>query len=468
MSSPCIFTEMTSLLPRNVLVLFAALALLLGAAIGVARAQSLFEKLVIPGPLIEGHAKLEKDCMSCHEPFSRQSQSRLCLACHKEVASDRKQRQGFHGMHAVASTKDCRQCHTEHKGREFDIVQLDRETFDHAKTDFVLNGAHAGSTCTACHKPGVKFRAAPSRCIDCHKANDPHKGRLGETCNSCHGEKDWRTVKPFDHAKTKFALGGAHQQVACATCHAGEHYKGLATTCVSCHRIQDKHAGRNGESCETCHKPDKWTSIQFNHDRATRFPLRGKHAQAKCETCHKGDLYRDKLATACVSCHKQDDAHKGSLGSRCESCHKETGWRTKVSFDHDVTRFPLLGKHAVVPCEECHAGADFKAAPRACAACHKDTHHDGRLTPRCEQCHNPNGWSRWRFDHAAQTRYPLSGAHLGLQCHACHTTKAAQKVSAPTTCVSCHRQDDAHSGSFGPACEQCHVTSSFKQRSGRR
>ena len=54
-----------------------------------AKSQNIFEKLVMPGPLVDGHAKLEKDCLQCHVPFSRQSQSNLCLACHKEIAADR-------------------------------------------------------------------------------------------------------------------------------------------------------------------------------------------------------------------------------------------------------------------------------------------------------------------------------------------------------------------------------------------
>ena len=92
----------------------------------------------------------------------------------------------------------------------------------------------------------AKFRETAGRCFDCHKTNDPHKGRLGETCEGCHSEETWRRVKPFDHSKTKFSLVGAHGEVACANCHAGERYKDLPRTCISCHRLQDKHAGRYG------------------------------------------------------------------------------------------------------------------------------------------------------------------------------------------------------------------------------
>jgi hypothetical protein len=441
------------------LLLFGPLALLFSAS---GEAQTLFEKLVNPGPVIEGHAKLENDCTQCHEKFQRQSQPKLCLDCHKDIAADRAQSRGFHGKDRNAATTDCKHCHTDHKGRTFDVVQLDRETFKHAATNFELKGAHASVRCEGCHAPQTKFRKAASTCIACHRANDPHKGNLGTACEKCHSEENWRKSQTFDHAKTKFPLTGAHRDVACVSCHAGEKYKGAGLTCISCHSIQDKHAGRYGQKCETCHTATKWATIAFNHDAATKFALRGKHATTKCDTCHTGDLYRNKLATNCAACHKKDDPHKGQLGTACEKCHKETGWRQKVVFDHDVTRFPLIGLHATVPCEECHKTSRFKDAPQACGSCHKDTRHEGRLTEACARCHNPNGWSRWRFDHTAQTHFPLTGAHQGLDCHACHSTKAVAKITLPSLCYGCHSADDAHRGGFGKSCEQCHNTKSFR------
>ena len=175
-----------------------------------------------------------------------------------------------------------------------------------------------------------------------------------------------------------------------------------------------------------------------------------------------------RLATNCAACHRKDDPHKGQLGAACESCHKETGWRQAVTFDHDLARFPLIGLHAAVPCEACHRTPSFKDASRACASCHKDVHHAGRLGPNCATCHNPNGWSRWRFDHDKQTPYPLTGAHRALQCHACHKLSTVAKVTAPSTCHACHGQNDVHDGAFGRACEKCHTTVSFRQGLARQ
>lgn len=427
-----------------------------------AKAQSLFDRLVMPGQVIEGHAKYEKECNSCHAPYEKSGQTRLCVACHKEIGADREQKRGLHGLRPDALTAECKHCHTDHKGRGADVVGFDREIFNHKFTDFALNGAHKTVACENCHQPKEKFRKAPGQCFDCHKKIDPHKGNLGNKCQNCHTEEAWRRVKPFDHSKTKFPLHGAHEKVACNGCHAGENYKNVTTVCATCHQLQDVHNGKYGAKCETCHQSTKWTAIRFDHARQTKFPLRAAHAKAKCDACHKGDHQREKLATTCGSCHKKDDPHKGQLGTACEKCHNETGWRQKVAFDHDLTRFPLLGLHAVVPCEECHKSASYTDTSTKCSACHKDTHHEGRLGANCAACHNPNGWQLWRFDHAKQTKFPLTGAHEKLACRLCHVQKNIDKIAQSPACYACHAADDTHQGNFGTACDKCHTTKTFR------
>lgn len=454
-------------------IIFGCSIIMVGAIIPLqAIAQSLFDRLVMPGQLIEGHAKYEKDCNNCHEPFSKSSQTKLCAACHKDIAADQQQKHGFHGLRPDTAGVDCKHCHTDHKGRSADVVAFDRETFNHKFTDFELKGAHKTAACESCHEPKAKFRKAPGQCFDCHKKLDPHKGNLGEKCGSCHEEQTWRRVKPYDHAKTKFPLNGAHEKVACNACHAGEHYKNVTTVCANCHQLQDVHVGKYGDKCETCHQSTKWSAIRFDHEKQTKFPRRGAHAKVKCEACHTSNIKQDKLATTCVSCHKKQDPHRGQLGTDCAHCHNENNWREKVAFDHELTHFPLVGLHAVVPCEECHRTTSFKDTSTKCVTCHKDTHHEGRLGTSCAYCHNPNGWKFWRFDHTKQAKYPLTGAHQGLSCHLCHRDKhVAEKFSAETletpklkqstACYACHVADDIHQGNFGTACDKCHTTKTF-------
>ena len=59
------------------------------------------ETLMMPGKLVQGHAKFEGECIKCHERFSKRGQSRLCLDCHKKVAVDVNPRYQHDGMQAV-------------------------------------------------------------------------------------------------------------------------------------------------------------------------------------------------------------------------------------------------------------------------------------------------------------------------------------------------------------------------------
>lgn len=517
---------------RAAIAAFPLFVLVALAGSGTSHAQAnLFERLVMPGDVIAGHAKVEGDCKQCHEPFRKRTQDQLCTACHKDIARDVDAAQGFHGRSGNARRVECRHCHTDHKGRTADIVRLDPDTFDHAVTDYPLKGAHAKVECAKCHTAEKKHRDAPSQCVDCHSRQDRHKGALGRACAGCHDQQSWRGGR-FDHASTRFVLVGRHQRAACASCHADERYKGTPTACADCHRLDDVHAGRFGRKCESCHGSDVWTRVAFDHDRQTRFaltgrhrqtachgchktqaadakpkqdcfschdkddvhrgrngpdcrachatggwrevrfnhdqdtkfPLRGRHSSVKCESCHRAEGRREKLDAACAACHKADDIHKDQLGTQCAGCHNESGWRSKVRFDHDLTRFPLIGQHATAPCEACHVAAAYKDAPKACIACHqRDDTHKARLGPNCALCHNPNGWELWRFDHNRQARFALDGAHARADCLACHRRPVELRISLPTACVDCHRTDDVHRGDFGLFCERCHVTESFRK-----
>ena len=319
----------------------------------MAIAQSL-EGVLMPGKVVSGHAKVEDDCRACHIPFRKDAQDRQCAECHKEVAADVAAKRGFHGRQKPAP---CRTCHTDHKGRDAKIAPVDERKFDHAQTDFALRGAHPKVECRKCHEPAKKYREAPGTCIGCHVRDDTHKGALGKACADCHTESDWKETR-FDHAKTRFSLTGKHSDVKCADCHRNNVYKDTPSTCVGCHRKDDKHqgrfadqAGRFGDRCETCHGAADWKKVTFDHDSDTRYPLRGLHRRVnKCESCH---LPQQRAQTSCVSCHRKDDKHQGTLGNACADCHVERGWK-ETKFDHSKTKFPLLGKHENAECNACH------------------------------------------------------------------------------------------------------------------
>ena len=79
------------------------------------------------------------------------------------------------------------------------------------------------------------------------------------------------------------------------------------------------------------------------------------------------------------------------------------------SFDHDVTRFPLTGRHQKTNCESCHVGGQFAGTPTACRSCHASGGSaETRSSPNhipiqtdCSDCHAPRFWEPARMDHGS-------------------------------------------------------------------
>jgi len=430
------------------------------ASVPTARAGEI-EKLLMPGPVIRGHADVEGDCGRCHVAFQAESQDALCRECHKDVGEDIRESTGFHGRAAGVANVRCCACHPEHKGRDANVLGLDRAAFDHEITDHPLRGVHLGVACEACHPLGSRFREAPSQCAECHRDDDVHKGGLGPDCAACHTEKAWLQAK-FDHDRTRFALEGKHRDVQCSLCHANEHYKDTPTDCATCHRADDRHLGRFGKRCETCHSSRGWKDARFDHGRDTHFPLRGRHRRATCESCHPRNLYGEKLATDCASCHRADDAHRGRNGTDCERCHREDSWASDV-FDHErMAKFPLRGAHGSVKCERCHVRGVKQKIQKACHACHaRDDVHRGQQGTACERCHNERAWPADVFFEHDITRFPLLGLHAVVACEQCH--KTTRFKDAPLACVECHAADDVHAGRLGSSCAVCHTPNGWNR-----
>ncbi len=430
-----------------------------------ATSAGIFESLVMPGPVIQAHEEYETNCAKCHQSFKKQAQAPLCLDCHEETALDVQNGRGFHGREENIKGQDCKHCHTEHQGREVDIVVLDRDAFDHRYTDFPLVGAHQKAGCSGCHKEKNKFREAPSRCENCHGENEPHRGKLGKECGDCHTEKSWSDSR-FDHGKTKFALLGKHEEVACKQCHPDARYKLPSTQCQACHGIHDVHTGRFGKRCDKCHEEKGWREIRFDHDKETDFKLLGAHQKLQCKACHKNDNYEQEMARECYACHKNDDEHRERNGRKCEKCHREESW-SRVSFDHGRdTDFVLQGKHRQLSCEACHRGKLFRddTPGKRCNGCHqRDDIHVGALGKSCVGCHQEENWKQVRFEHDKDTEFPLSGGHTGLACHACHR-KGTEPEKMDGTCFSCHEKDDVHEGQQGKECGRCHGDKNWGER----
>jgi len=400
--------------------------------------------------------------------------SRACTACHKDPHEDR-----FGAA--------CTNCHDEALW-----TNLRLQGFNHDLARLPLRGAHATVACAKCHfeppkSVGLKF----ALCGDCHK--DPHSGRLGTTCTTCHEETRWKPVS-FNHAGANhpvLSLAAGHANVACAICHDRGNLvaPSKGSECVSCHK--PVHAAPFGRSCENCHASIQWLGLARTvglaaHPR-TAYPLTGRHAAATCASCHRPDLAEEtrfrKLAFArCADCHQ--DQHRGEFASadegECKPCHTTAGFRpTLFGVDlHASTRFPLIGKHGAAPCSSCHTTErprlELHIAKRACADCHANPHGDQFAKEMgqggCAHCHDPRGWNLPKIDHSI---FPLLGAHATALCDSCHhptpeDRKAGQGASyrgIPRHCSGCH--DDVHLGQFRLTepvleCDRCHSAKTFK------
>jgi hypothetical protein len=447
---------------RSLIKLFIFIALTIGFSFSMAETEGLLNKLLAPGPLMQGHKDLEgNDCLKCHDAGKGISSTK-CMDCHKDIKKAFDSKSGFHGI----NTQACIKCHSDHKGRDFDSTTVDTKSFDHAKlTGYSLEGKHASI-----------------KCLECHTQK--------------------RTDKVIRKNEIKFF--------------------GQASTCVSCHKKDDVHFFKGDfgkKDCIACHTNKSWTDqVKFNHNADTKFKLVGRHAEMKCNDCHQPDKKQKKvmkyawanLQTAkCLACHQ--DQHKKNLGPRfsggdCTVCHSQSLWKIE-KFNHDITNFKLKGRHIETACIDCHkpAGAQkAKGGPQAllknlnftglktqCLSCHQDFHKFGGFKSpqmgdlnQCLKCHTEKDWqSTHSFDHNQNTRFALDGEHLGLKCTDCHLPNASKAntpkknqmktiftVSTPTyhwknldlkTCETCHKSP--HVGVFSPKllqqkCTTCHTT----------
>ena len=105
---------------------------------------------ISPGPLSRAHAKLEGSthCLDCHDPEKGVAADK-CLGCHKplqeRVAAGK-------GLHARPEYRDCKTCHVEHQGVEYELVwwgKAGKKAFDHAQTGHPLAGKHADAVLRA-------------------------------------------------------------------------------------------------------------------------------------------------------------------------------------------------------------------------------------------------------------------------------------------------------------------------------
>ncbi len=376
---------------------------------------------------------------------------------------------------------DCSECHNADSWK----VDLPQITFDHSKTNFSLIGQHQNLDCKSCHNSLV-FSKMDKECFSCHK--DIHQATVGLDCANCHTPTTW-IVKDIVglHQKGRFPLLGAHKTADCAQCHSGYsqlNFEPLNIDCYACHEqnykstLNPNHVDANfSTDCQDCHNINalSWSTTNVNH---SFFPLIGGHALPSCYSCHQQGGNFSGLSPDCYSCHQktyeatQNPNHiMAGLPTTCNVCHNINGW-APASFNHDITQFPLTGKHINVDCSNCHI-TGYTGTPTDCYACHRqdyesvtDPNHVASQFPTdCSLCHTTAGWEGATFDHT-QTQFPLTGSHQTVSCSQCHQNGY---TGTPTDCYACHQGDynnttnpNHQTSGIPTTCAVCHSTTAWQ------
>lgn len=444
-----------------------------------------------PGELSAAHGRVDglastTSCSDCHGGWTS-TMTASCLECHDTIQAHIDGSLGLHGILEPALAADCARCHSEHHGAGFMSVNArsferagvpDVSAFDHNLVGFAMGGAHLEQDCTACHEHAEanpvpegehRYLGLVQSCATCHE--DPHEGTFQQSCVVCHVQESFET-HVFEGHDRFLPLVGAHGEVSCRECH-GE------GTSHSLEVLRGLEARRpEGRGCTGCHEqPHDQGFVQGNA------ALAGLPALATLAGVERG--------LACSGCHAPE--HTSFTDG---AAHLEPQ-------EHALSGFPLAAPHADVDCASCHDPA--LAYPdrypgrdaEGCASCHEDP-HGGQFaglsfspaamllggavdTVGCRTCHASTHFAPHGFDEEAhaQTDLPLDGAHLELDCNACHDTPApdAPRVfhGVDHTCESCH--EDPHLGFFDERlaaaaqdssptpehgdCARCHDTTAF-------
>lgn len=253
--------------------------------------ESRFRHAATRFPLVGAHEGLA--CDACHRRGGRTTQtiqirvrpgtagrayplptSTACHACHVDAHRGELRRSPGGGA--------CEACHgsTAWIPAEYDVARHNR------LAEFPLRGAHAATPCVTCHRDlaGDLTLKPASSCRSCHAQEDPHGGRFGDqTCDECHGTASFQldafdhaglaggcsechaaddphagqfsgrecdachsteryAIPDFSHDATGFALDGAHERIACASCHGPQpgsggvvQWVGVPRDCAGCH-----------------------------------------------------------------------------------------------------------------------------------------------------------------------------------------------------------------------------------------
>ncbi len=221
----------------------------------------------------------------------------------------------------------------------------------------------------------------------------------------------------------------------------------------------------------------------------------------QCNDCHVNGT-KDLDDRKCLDCHDHNDlkariasgkgyhASSAVKGKPCKSCHLEhkgrgydiMGWKSvqggQKQFNHDLTGWPLNGKHSQTDCEECHKIKNqqglktYMGTDKLCGSsgCHNNDQPHKFVRKdmlACERCHTESVWkptksaSNMKFNHddKKDAAMPLFGSHKDVACAKCHAKSVFDLPFAkPDACGNSGCHTSPHDGHlYGKRdCEWCH------------
>ncbi len=238
-----------------------------------------------------------------------------------------------------------------------------KSSFDHARTKFPLTGAHAQTSCEACHFNG-QYKNTLYACPACHNGNrtigkSPNHPPTSLKCVGCHETTLFSDIKVIDHLQAS---------AKCVACHDGRIARGKSATHVP-----------TTAPCGNCHQTTLSFTVGVTAPAASISPaIAPKNFMRRDlsgDTQRSGGVFDHSGAIgSCMKCHNGANAtgkppRHVMTQAQCDVCHKSTRTFAGARFDHTAAKGP---------CVSCHNGRDALGKPPA---------HVVTSAP-CESCHS--------------------------------------------------------------------------------
>ncbi len=306
--------------------------------------------------------------------------------------------------------------------------------------------------CNNCHEVDVAaFESTPhgsTECLDCHVgAERRHRRGLDPVdCAGCHAEVvDEQAVSVHGSEGVQRIPG--MELPSCSSCHGEIH----AMTLVS-EPSSPVHAGRQGETCGTCHGTGQPAPPGVHTIR----PI-----EAYTASVHAAAVISGEHGAGCSDCHTAhsplpatdpaSSIHRSNVPGTCASCHAEITAQFERSI-HGLAAASGIGDSPV--CTDCHGehrilavaaeGSPVSATNipiRVCGPCHSDLRLGEKYGLAADQVPS--------YEDSFHGLAARGGVQKVANCASCHGVHNILPSSDPGSNI--------HPDNLADTCGQCHV-----------